>query len=78
MSHRNVERVIGRMVTDEAFRRRFAQDPAAAIQEIIAGGMELTACEVGALATIDPDRVARLAEAIDARIQKSDLGGGPR
>ncbi len=78
MSQRNVERVIGRLVTDEAFRRQFASDPAAALREATSGGAELNDCELRALATIDPRAVDRFAEALDPRIHKSDLHGGCR
>jgi hypothetical protein len=77
MSHANVERVIGRLATDEALRRRFELDPEAVLDELtIAGGLELSACERHALAGLDPDRLAEFAEALDARIQKADLCGG--
>lgn len=75
MSHRNVERVIGRIVTDEAFRRRFSQDPSAVLREVVDGGVDLTACEVQALFAMDARLVAQFAEALDPRIQKSDLCG---
>ncbi len=75
MSQRNVERVIGRLVTDEGFRRRFALAPAAALQEIVETGVELTVCELRALAALDPRVLARCADALDPRIQKTDLGG---
>ena len=78
MSQRNVERVIGRLVTDEAFRREFAADPQAALREAAAAGAELNDCELRALATIDPREAARFAEALDPRIYKSDLRGGCR
>ena len=73
MSQRNVERVIGRLATDEAFRRRFAGDRQAALGELIAGGVELTRCELVALASLDTRAVGRFADAIDPRIQKCDL-----
>jgi hypothetical protein len=76
MSQRSVEQVIGRLVTDEALRRRFAADRRAAIEELVAGGVELNPCELSALACLDPERVARFAEAIDPRIQKIDPHGG--
>jgi hypothetical protein len=66
MSQRNVERVIGRLVTDEAFRRQFVSDPLAVLND----------CEVRALAAIDLQAVARFTDAIDPRLQKSDLHGG--
>ena len=75
MSQRNVERVIGRLVTDEAFRRRFAQAPRAVLQGLAAGGVELNPCELQALAAIDSRELARFADAIDPRLQKSDLHG---
>jgi hypothetical protein len=73
MSQRNVEQVIGRLVTDEGFRRRFAADPRAAIQELIEGGRHLNACEVRGLIALDLDRVARFAEGIHPCIQKVEL-----
>jgi len=76
MSQRNVERVIGRLVTDEAFRRQFVTDPSAALGEVTREGVELNDCELRALATIDPGAVGRFIAAIDPRLQKADLRGG--
>jgi putative modified peptide len=75
MSHVNVERVIGQLVTDEAFRRRFTSDPSSALQDLAQGGIELNPCEVQALLCIDPRALARCADAIDPRLQKTDLRG---
>ena len=76
MSQRNVERVIGRLVTDEVFRRRFVASPDAALRELSMFGVELNACELQALAAIDAEELDRFADAIDPRLQKSDLCGG--
>jgi hypothetical protein len=76
MSQNNVERIIGVLVTDEGFRRRYANDPLAAIQQIADSGFELTVCEKRALATLNPQELERFADAIDARLQKSDLKRG--
>ena len=73
MSQRNVEQVIGRLVTDEGFRRRFAADPRAAVSELIEGGLHLNSCEVRGLTALDPERVARFAAAIHPCIQKVEL-----
>jgi len=76
VSQDNVERVIGRLVTDEAFRCRFCEDPTAALDSLIEGGMSLNPCELRALQSLDPELVSGFAEAIDPRIQKTDLHGG--
>lgn len=76
MSQSNVERVIGRLVTDEAFRRRFSVDPSAVLREWRAGGLELTDCELRVLSAFDSRLAARCAKAIDPRLQKADLTGG--
>jgi hypothetical protein len=73
MSQRNVEQVIGRLVTDEGFRRRFAADPRAAVCGLIEGGLHLNSCEVRGLTALDPERVARFAAAIHPCIQKVEL-----
>jgi hypothetical protein len=70
MSQKDVERVIGRLVTDEAFRRRYETDPHAAVMEFIGCGMELTAVELSALVSLDCRVVSRFADALDPRIQK--------
>jgi hypothetical protein len=76
MSQRSVERVIGRLVTDEAFRRRFAAQPENALRELIGCSLELTPCEIQALVGIDAQSVERFAEALDPRLQKTDIQGG--
>lgn len=75
MSQRNVERVVGRLVTDEAFRRQFSRDPGAVLREVLDSGLELNGCELRALISITPEAAEAFAEAIDPRIQKSDLLG---
>lgn len=76
MSQPNVERVIGLLATDEALRRRFTTDPRAALDEMMAKGMELNPCELWSLARLDPRELARFARSLDDRLQRSDLKGG--
>ena len=75
MSHDNVERLIGRLVTDEGFRRLFAADPTTALESVARGGHALTDSERRALVSLDARRVARLAAEIDPRLQKIDFEG---
>lgn len=75
MSQRNVERVIGQLVTDESFRRRFAGDPVVAVQELIDCGVALSECERRALTTLDLGHFNRFAETLDPCILKADLKG---
>jgi hypothetical protein len=77
MSQRSVERVVGKLVTDEAFRHRFAQDREAALREATASeGLELNTCERHAIAALDVEVLERLAQAIDPRLQKAEIGEG--
>jgi hypothetical protein len=76
MSQNNVERVIGRLVTDEAFRHTFFRDPEAVMQTLVERGYELNDCERHALRTVDPRMIAFFADSIDPCLQKSDLSGG--
>ncbi len=75
MSQRNVEWVIGRLLTDEGFRRRYAEDSVATLRELLEGGVELTGCELRVLAGFDTRLVARWARDIDPRLLKADLLG---
>ena len=78
MSQNNVERVVGLLATDEAFRQRFAEDPRSTLHGLAQNGISLTVCEQQALAAIDPLELARFAAAIDPRLQKTDLKRGVR
>lgn len=74
MSQRIVEAVIGRLVTDEGFRRRFRDSPAAVIDELIASGTALTAVERQALLDMDGTACEEFADRVDPRLQKICLG----
>ena len=70
MSQRSVEQVIGRLATDEEFRRRFAGSREAALAQAIAAGLELTPVEQRALLALDIFACERFAGRLDPRIQK--------
>ena len=70
MSQRIVEALIGRLVTDEDFRRRFRDSPATLIDELIASGTPLTAVERRALLRMDAAQCERFADQVDPRLQK--------
>lgn len=76
MSQRSVERVIGRLVTDEAFRRRFLQHRKSTLCDIGGCGLELTPGEVQALSRLDAQLLERFAAALDPRLQKIEIQGG--
>lgn len=74
MSQRNVEALIGRLVTDERFRRRFADRPVEVLRGLVASGWELTTAEQRALASCNLGVVERCSRAVDPRLLKVDLG----
>ena len=73
MSHKCVEAIIGKLATDEGFRRRFLEDAAGALEEVRKLGVELTPVEVQALVAMDQDVIRSFASGIDQRLQKVDL-----
>jgi hypothetical protein len=65
MSQRAVERVVGKLVTDEGFRNQFFADPEGASVRV---GAELSPDELDALTRIPPDALTSLCASIDDRI----------
>lgn len=75
MSQENVERVIGQLVTDESFRRRFAADTQRAVQRLVESGVTLSDCERRALESLDIHRFDEFAQTLHPCISKVDLKG---
>lgn len=75
MAQRDVEGVIGRLATDEEFRRRFLADPASTLGGLVEQGVGLSRAEVAALMATDPELWDRVAETLDPRLQKASLKG---
>jgi hypothetical protein len=65
MSQRDVERTLGRLLTDEGFQEDFFQDPARACLLL---GIELTPYEIEALLRIPRSAFAVLGTRLDDRI----------
>ena len=81
MSHRHLEVVIGRLITDEAFRRRFLEEPDVWIAALAESGLELSSAELSALRRTDNAAWLAIADAIDPNLQKASLkpfARGPR
>ena len=73
MTQRNVELLIGRLLTDEEFREVFMADPEQSLRDLLERGTHLTPMEIEALASMDPTLWRHTAKQIDARLQKARL-----
>jgi hypothetical protein len=74
MSQRAVERILGRLVTDEGFCDRFFRNPDSACHHI---GAELTGEELEALRQIPRLALADLSARIDDRICRLHIAAEP-
>lgn len=75
MSQAAVERLLGKLVTDEAFRARFFRDPAAAS---FASGIAASPSELEALARLPVEAVAEFSTHVDARLCRLTIEGDAR
>ena len=73
MSQRDVERTLGRMLTDASFRRDFFKDPARAC---VQAGVQLAAHELEALLRVPLHVLASLAGKLDDRICRLEIQTG--
>lgn len=76
MSQRMVERVIGRLATDEELRIEFMRAPEDTLEALREQGWELNLAEVDALMSTDVSLWSEVAERIDPRLQRCSLRGG--
>jgi len=73
MSHRTIERVIGRLLTDEELRHEFIGAPRRTLAALHEQGWELSRLEVDALLAIEADLWCEVAVRIDPRLQRCSL-----
>jgi hypothetical protein len=73
MSQRDVERTLGRLVTDQGFRADFFLDPARACLPL---GVQLAPHEVEALLRVPRRAVTSLGARLDDRICRLHIGNG--
>ena len=73
MSQRNVELLMGRLLTDEEMRRQFMRAPARAIEDFCRQGWELTEGEIEALSSADATMWSEIAKRIPSRLQRCSL-----
>lgn len=70
MTQRSIEVLIGRLITDEAFRKTFRNEPLAAIGTFMHAGHDLAAVEISAITATPIDLWELAAAQIDSRLQK--------
>jgi len=75
VAQRSIEVLVGRLVTDEAFRSAFRADPVATLIRFAESGYDLTALEIAAMRATPADLWERVAERVDPRLQKASLSG---
>lgn len=77
MAQRSIEILIGRLMTDEAFRFAFRRDAMTALAEFTESGYELTPVEIAALCATPAGIWEQVATYVDPRLQKVSLRGRP-
>jgi len=73
VSQRSIEILVGRLITDEAFRDAFVMDRSATLQQFQDQGHELTRVEIEAVLTVSPGWWRDIAADFDLRLQKANL-----
>ncbi|HWF86197.1 MAG TPA: Os1348 family NHLP clan protein [Vicinamibacterales bacterium] len=73
MSQKTVQLVIGRLLTDEDLRARFAERPRETLTELRDQGFELLEDEIDALARSDAKVWPAMAKRIHPRLQRCSL-----
>jgi hypothetical protein len=73
MSQRTIERVIGRLLTDEELRLKFTRSPKRTLAELGEQGWELSRLELDALLAIELGLWSEVAGRIDSRLQRCSL-----
>jgi DNA-binding NarL/FixJ family response regulator len=71
MSQWGVQLVIGKLITDEDFRRRFEERRCDSLASLCQRGIDLDENEIAALVEADPRLWSRTATRIDGRLRKS-------
>jgi hypothetical protein len=70
MTQKAVERIIGKLATDEEVRHRFRRAPRETLDLAVGESDLLTTVERDALAAIDPELLDRFADSLDPRLQR--------
>lgn len=73
MSQRNVQSLIGRLLTDEELRQQFLRAPLETLQELSERGCELTRGEIDALVQTDARLWSAVAAKLPSRLQRCSL-----
>jgi hypothetical protein len=73
MSHRHVEVIIGRLVSDEHFRGEFRRAARRVLDNLDAAGLTLTAAERAALIDTPSASWTAMAASLDPRLQRASL-----
>ena len=78
MAQKNVQLIIGQILTDEEFRADFLERPLETLTSLRERGVDLTHVEIDALTQTDRRLWLIGAEWVDARLQRCRLVGGER
>jgi hypothetical protein len=77
MSHRNVQLVIGRLVTDEELRQQFLRAAHETLARLSERGWDLTSAEIDALIETDAHLWSWVAVKLPSRLQRCSLRSDP-
>lgn len=78
MTQKAVERILGRLATDEEVRYRFRRAPHDTLRSALGEDESLTPVEYDALAAIDANLLDRFADTLDPRLQRVRIPDGAR
>ena len=76
MSQKTVQLVIGRLLTDEDYRRQFMSKPQRFLTALRDGGLDVTESEIAALLRTDRALWTDAANRVDSDLQRTSLRSG--